>query len=404
MSSKLSTRMPLNAATRAVFGLLEKVEGGAIRLILPDKSVRLLGKGNELVTLTVNNLRMFTACLETGDIGFAESWLDNDWNCNDLTTLLTLLAKNRQVLARAVHGQWLPVLWHRLKHLMRSNTKQGSKRNILAHYDLGNQFYAQWLDPSMTYSAALLDQATTVKATPDVLEKAQRAKYRRLLDALAAKAGDHILEVGCGWGGFAEVAALEYGCTVHGITLSPSQLNWATERARQKGFSSLASFALTDYRDIRGQYDHIVSIEMFEAVGERFWPAYFTRLKLALKPTGNIAIQTITIDNSRFAAYRRGTDFIQQYIFPGGMLPSPEVFEHRITSADFLIRDAYAFGLGYAETLAHWRKHFLAAWPKIKALGFDERFRRLWLFYLAYCEAGFRSKATDVYQYVLSHK
>lgn len=399
-----STRTPLNAATRTVIHLLEKIEGGAIRLVLPDSSVHLLGRGAELATLKVNDFRMFNACLETGDIGFAESWLDKDWECSNLAVLLTLLAENRQVLARAVHGQWLSVLWHRLSHLMHANTKKGSKRNILAHYDLGNQFYAQWLDPSMTYSAALLDakpsenQPASAKAS---LEMAQGAKYHRLLNLLEVKPGDKILEVGCGWGGFAEIAALEYGCTVHGITISPSQLAWATERARKNGFADRASFALTDYRDIHGQYDHIVSIEMFEAVGEQFWSAYFMRLKLALKPAGKIALQTITIDNARFNAYRRGTDFIQRYIFPGGMLPSPEAFERHATNADFSIRDAHAFGLGYAETLAHWRERFLAAWPKIKPLGFDERFRRLWLFYLAYCEAGFRSKATDVYQYLL---
>lgn len=402
--SQAASRTALPPPARIVISLLEKIEGGAIRLVLPDKSTFLVGQGVERVTLQINNLAMFSACLAKGDIGFAESWLAHDWECEDLATLLTLLAKNRQPLARAVHGKWLPVLWYRLKHLMHNNTKKGSKRNILAHYDLGNAFYAQWLDPSMTYSAALLDPTTSTDIADDALENAQRKKYRRILESLAPKAGDKILEVGCGWGGFAEMATLEYGCIVHGITLSPSQLSWATERARKNGFSAQASFALTDYRDIRGQYDHIVSIEMFEAVGEKFWPAYFTRLKLALKPTGKIALQTITIDNARFDTYRRGTDFIQQYIFPGGMLPSPEAFERRVASADFFIHDAYAFGLGYAETLAHWRRRFLAAWPNIKTLGFDERFRRLWLFYLAYCEAGFRSQATDVYQYVLTHK
>jgi cyclopropane-fatty-acyl-phospholipid synthase len=295
-----------------------------------------------------------------------------------------------------VHGSWLPLLGHRLRHLLRSNTRAGSKRNILAHYDLGNDFYKLWLDPTMSYSSALFGEQPGMS-----LEQAQLRKYFHLLEMLDPKPGDTILEVGCGWGGLAEIAATEFGCKVHGITLSPSQLEWSQARAQQKGFADLADFSLTDYRDVRGQYDHIVSIEMFEAVGERFWPGYFAQLHSCLKPGGRAAVQTITIANERFEGYRRGTDFIQRHIFPGGMLPSPRVFERRATGADFQVLDRHAFGLDYARTLAQWHRNFDAAWPEIEAGGFDNRFRRLWQFYLAYCEAGFRAGATDVYQFLL---
>ena len=386
----------LAPATRTAIKLLQTIEGGNLRLVLPDGQNIMLGHGAERATLQVNDERVFRRVLAEGDIGFGESWIDGDWHSDQPAELLTLLAENRGQLARAVHGSWLPVLGHRLRHLLRSNTRAGSKRNILAHYDLGNDFYQLWLDPSMSYSAALFG--------PDPqqsLEQAQRQKYMRLLESLDPKPGDTILEVGCGWGGLAEIAATEFGCRVHGITLSPSQLAWSQARAQQKGFADLADFSLTDYRDVRGQYDHIVSIEMFEAVGERFWPSYFEQLSRCLKPGGRAAVQTITIANERFNAYRRGTDFIQRHIFPGGMLPSPQVFERRAASAGFSVLDRHAFGIDYARTLAQWHRRFDAAWPEIAAQGFDERFRRLWRFYLAYCEAGFRSGATDVYQFLL---
>ena len=383
-------------ATRTAIELLQHIEGGSLRLCLPDGQTVSLGQGPERATLEVNDERVFRRVLAEGDIGFGESWIDGDWHSDQLVELLTLLAENREQISRAVHGSWLPVLLHRLRHLARSNTRSGSKRNILAHYDLGNDFYKLWLDPSMSYSAALFTD------DPErTLEQAQRLKYLRLLDMLDPKPGDSILEIGCGWGGLAEVAASEYGCRVHGITLSPAQRDWARGRARQKSFADLAEFSLTDYRDVQGRYDHIVSIEMFEAVGERFWPRYFQQLKRCLKPGGRAVVQTITIANERFSAYRRGTDFIQRHVFPGGMLPSPEVFERRAASADLQVCERFAFGADYARTLAHWQKNFDSAWPEIAAQGFDERFQRLWRFYLAYCEAGFRAGATDVYHYLL---
>jgi cyclopropane-fatty-acyl-phospholipid synthase len=386
----------LAPATRTAIKLLQNIEGGSLRLVLPDGQTLHLGHGPERATLQVNDERVFRRVLAEGDIGFGESWIDGDWHSDQPAELLTLLAENRGQLARAVHGSWLPVLGHRLRHLLRCNTRSGSKRNILAHYDLGNEFYTLWLDPSMSYSAALFG------ADPQQsLEQAQRQKYMRLLEMLDPRPGDSILEVGCGWGGLAEIAATEFGCRVHGVTLSPSQLEWSQARAQRKGFADLADFSLTDYRDLRGQYEHIVSIEMFEAVGERFWPGYFAQLHSCLKPGGRAVVQTITIANERFDAYRRGTDFIQRHIFPGGMLPSPQVFERRSADADLQVLDRHAFGSDYARTLAQWHRNFDAAWPEIAAQGFDERFRRLWRFYLSYCEAGFRAGATDVYQFLL---
>jgi cyclopropane-fatty-acyl-phospholipid synthase len=392
-----ATRAP---AARTAIELLRRLQGGVLRLALPGGDQLRFGEGHERAALTVHDSRLFERTLAEGDIGFGESYIDGEWDSDDLAALLTLLAENRDTLDAAIRGQWWPLLRHRLRHWLRSNTRTGSRRNILAHYDLGNDFYALWLDPTMSYSAALFGDS----ASSGGLAAAQRAKYLRLLDRLDARPGQTILEIGCGWGGFAEVAARDYGCRVHGITLSPAQLAYARERAAAGGWADRAEFKLVDYRDLQGRYDHIVSIEMFEAVGERYWPSYFRQLRDRLKPGGRAAIQTITIADERFSAYRRGTDFIQRHVFPGGMLPSPAAFERRAASADFRVADRYAFGLDYARTLALWRESFEAAWPRIARLGFDERFRRLWRFYLAYCEAGFRAGTTDVCHYLLERR
>ena len=391
----------LPPAAKTVIGMLDQLQGGSLQLRLPGRGPLTLGQGALRAEFDVHDAGVFARVLGEGDIGFGEAYIDGQWSSPDPTALLALLADNRQVLRRAVHGRWLSVLGHRLRHLMRANTRTGSRRNILAHYDLGNEFYRLWLDPSMTYSAALFGRGGSGTLT---LEQAQQAKYLRLLDRLDPRPDDVILEVGCGWGGFAEAAVRHYGCRVHGITLSPAQLAFARARAERGGWADRAEFSLTDYRDVhRGGtgYDHIVSIEMFEAVGERYWPSYFRQLRRVLKPGGRAAIQTITIDDAHFAAYRRGTDFIQRHIFPGGMLPSPSVFARRAAAVDFRVADRHAFGIDYAETLALWHQRFELAWPDIARQGFDERFRRLWRFYLAYCEAGFRSGATDVYHFLL---
>ncbi|HRA81314.1 MAG TPA: cyclopropane-fatty-acyl-phospholipid synthase family protein [Thauera sp.] len=391
---KLS-RLP--RATRLALEVFDRLKGGALAIELPD-GVRLrAGHGPLVAHLRVRDHAVFDEALARGDIGFGESWMDGQWDTDELTGLLTLLSRNRERIGQAIYGRLLRMIGHRITHLLRANTRSGSRRNIEAHYDLGNDFYALWLDPSMSYSAAVF------AADDDSLHDAQLRKYRRILEQLDVRPGQTVLEVGCGWGGFAEVAAVEYGCKVLGITLSPSQLAFARERAQRGGFAAAADFALCDYRDVRGQYDHVVSIEMIEAVGERFWPTYFAQLAALLKPGGRCVVQSITIDDALFARYRRGTDFIQRYVFPGGMLPSPAAVERQARGAGLEVVGDFAFGRDYARTLAHWHRSFEAQWPAVKAQGFDERFRRMWRFYLSYCEAGFETGDIDVHHFVFAH-
>jgi len=383
---------PLARDTRLVFQLLEQLQGGMLEIRLPDGSSRLFGDGEHGVTLSVSDEAMFGAVLARGDIGLAEAYLDGHWDSPDITGLLSLLAKNRAVLKTAVYGSWRKLLAARVRHWLNGNSRAGSKRNIMAHYDLGNDFYQLWLDPGMSYSSALY---RAVDAGD--LESAQRAKYRRILRRLKADAGDRVLEIGCGWGGFAEMA-VEQGLQVTGLTLSPAQLAWAQKRVPG------ADLRLQDYRDTKEQFDHIVSIEMFEAVGERWWPAYFKSIAKSLKPGGRAVVQSITIRDDLFADYRKGTDFIQQYVFPGGMLPSRAAFRAAAAKQGLVVHGEYAFGEDYARTLAEWRHAFEAKWPEIAALGFDENFRRLWRMYLCYCEAGFLAGNVDVVHFELAHR
>ena len=381
---------PLPRSTRTVFELLERLRGGLLEVRLPDGSSALFGDGEAGATLQVHDLSLFSRLLAKGDIGLAEAYLDGHWDSPDIAGLLTLLAANRQVLRRALYGHWPSLLAARLRHWTHRNSRRGSRRNIMAHYDLGNDFYRLWLDETMSYSAALYGDPA------DSLADAQRAKYRRILQRIGGRPGQRVLEIGCGWGGFAEAATAD-DLAVTGLTLSPAQLAWAKTRVPD------ADLRLQDYRDIGERYDHVVSIEMFEAVGERWWPTYFRTLARALQPGGTAVVQSITIGDDLFAAYRRGTDFIQQYIFPGGMLPSRAVFREQAAGQGLAVRDEYAFGLDYARTLAEWRQRFEAAWPELTKLGFDETFRRLWRLYLCYCEAGFRAGSIDVVQFELAH-
>ena len=383
---------PLARDTRLVFQLLEKLQDGMLEIRLPDGSSRLFGNGEHGVTLNVSNEAMFSAVLAKGDIGLAEAYLDGHWDASDITGLLTLLAKNRDVLKKAVYGSWRNLLAARVRHWLNGNSRAGSKRNIMAHYDLGNDFYKLWLDPSMSYSSALYRAVDGGD-----LESAQRAKYRRILRRLKAESAESVLEIGCGWGGFAELA-VEEGLKVTGLTLSPAQLAWAQKRVPD------ADLRLQDYRDTKEQFDHIVSIEMFEAVGERWWPTYFKTIAKSLKPGGRAVVQSITIRDDLFAEYRKGTDFIQQYVFPGGMLPSRSAFRAAAAKQGLTVHGEYAFGEDYARTLAEWRVAFEAKWPEIAALGFDENFRRLWRMYLCYCEAGFLAGNVDVVHFELSHR
>ena len=383
---------------RLLLSLLARLRHGRLNLVVPGGQA--FGFAGDLpgpdATIYLRDWQVFDEVRRSGDVGFAEAYLDERWQTPDLGALLELIAINRAVLERLLYGKWWGRLYYRLRHLHRANTREGAKKNIYSHYDLGNAFYRSWLDETMTYSAALFegDQGRT-------LEQAQIAKYERILQRLGVCANDHVLEIGCGWGGFAEYAARTRGCRVHGITLSPAQLEFARQRIREAGLSPLVEFSLTDYRDVQGSFDYVVSIEMFEAVGERFWPAYFSVVRDRLKRGGSAVVQTITIADELFAQYRKSTDFIQQYIFPGGMLPSPSVFRKLAGRAGLTLRSEHCVGIDYAETLKCWRGRYRKANNKLRALGFDARFERLWNFYLVYCEAGFRAASTDVMQWEL---
>lgn len=402
MSSQWTERAPWRIdppAVRWMLRLLSNLACGRLDLTLPDGRV-LTFNGHAPgphATLHLGDWRVCSDILQKGDIGLAECYIDGRAGTDDLVSLLLLAARNSEALEQAVHGRWWATLVYRLRHWLRPNTRAGSRRNIHAHYDLGNPFYALWLDESMTYSAALFggDASRT-------LADAQQAKYRRILRELDVRPGDHILEIGCGWGGFAEVAA-GAGCRVTGITISREQFDYAQDRLRRAGLQDLVTLQLADYRDITGSFDHVVSIEMFEAVGERYWPAFFSTVKARLKPGGRAVVQTITIADSKFDRYRQGTDFIQQYIFPGGMLPSPRRFDAEVGQAGLVSEARHAFGIDYATTLNHWHQRFNTVEPVVRAQGFDDRFIRTWRFYLAYCEAGFRTAATDVMQFTLRH-
>ncbi|APZ42366.1 SAM-dependent methyltransferase [Acidihalobacter ferrooxydans] len=328
------------------------------------------------------------------DIGFAEGYFAGDWHTDNLFALLELLARNESALSSASGGLLGPL--QRLRHQARRNSRRGSRRNIQAHYDLGNDFYGLWLDETWSYSSARY-------AHPgEDLAHAQRRKYRQHLDALDARPGEHILEIGCGWGGLALEAA-QRGLRVTGITLSPAQLEHATRRVREAGLDHLIELKLLDYRDLDGQYDHVVSIEMFEAVGEAYWPGYFDTVARVLRPGGRASLQVITIDHDYFEHYRSGTDFIQRYVFPGGMLPSKQVFAAATTAAGLNTRFADAFGGDYARTLVEWSRKVALQQDSLNALGYDQRFLRLWQYYLAYCHAGFVTARIDVVQAVLTH-
>jgi cyclopropane-fatty-acyl-phospholipid synthase len=387
---------PVPASAKIILKLLSRLQHGTLTLRTPDGDTLHFGNGENTVTLTLHNWDLFTAAMRSGDIGFAESYIDGSWTTDNLTGLIALMIRNRSAMESVVYGSWWGSLFYRVKHLLNRNSKAGSRKNIHAHYDIGNRFYQLWLDPSMTYSSALFTEASGSN-----LELAQGAKYRAILAQLQVQAGDKVLEIGCGWGGFAELAAREAGVHVTGLTLSTEQLAYATERLKLAGLDAQADLRLCDYRDSSGQYDAVASIEMFEAVGESYWPSYFECVARSLKPGGRACIQTITIADELFERYRKSTDFIQQYIFPGGMLPSPSKFESMAARYGLKVSARRQFGVDYADTLVAWRRVFHARIDEVRAQGFDERFIRTWEFYLCYCEAAFREHNTDVMHFTL---
>ncbi|HMW22622.1 MAG TPA: cyclopropane-fatty-acyl-phospholipid synthase family protein [Burkholderiaceae bacterium] len=378
---------------RRLARLLERLACGSLQVQLPDGQL-LQAQGAQpgpTATLQLLHWRALGRLVLRGDIGLAEAYRDGDWTTPDLTALLELGARN-EAAWQGGSSPARPLRWlFRLAHRRRDNTRRGSRRNISAHYDLGNHFYRQWLDADLIYSSALYRQPG------DTLEQAQAAKIARILELLELPQDRDatVLEIGCGWGALAEAIARR-GAHLTGLTLSTEQLAHARERLDGAGLASQTDLRLQDYRDVRGSFDRIVSIEMIEAVGERFWPTYFATLHDRLAPGGCAVVQSITIDESAFDSYRREADFIQHFIFPGGMLPSRTVLRQQAEAAGLTIDHVETFGLSYAETLAEWRRRFLAAWPRIARLGFDEGFRRLWEYYLCYCEAGFRCGRVDV--------
>ena len=375
--------------------LFTNINIGSLSLRLPDGSHQVLGdKGKPEAVIVIHNWRAIRRLLTQGHMGFVESYLDGDWDSPNPAHVVELAIKNK----KDTGTNNLNSFWHRLKnriiHILNANTRSGAKRNIAAHYDLGNSFYEQWLDPSMTYSSAYFNNNESQS-----LEAAQLAKYRRIAKVLEIKPEHKLLEIGFGWGGFAEFVVKEYGCHVTGLTLSNEQLKYANARLQNAGLSGNFDLRLQDYRDLEGTYDSIASIEMFEAVGEENWPTYFNTIKKGLNKKGSAVLQIITINEDSFETYRRSADFIQRYIFPGGMLPSVKVIKDEVNLAKLKITDVVMFGDSYAETLLRWRNSFELTWSTIEKLGFDHRFKRMWEMYLSYCEGGFRAKAINVGQY-----
>ncbi|MDQ0316329.1 SAM-dependent methyltransferase [Amorphus orientalis] len=380
------------------FALALKLQKGSLTVTVPDGrtfQVR-AGEPGPAAECTIHDWRFVRRLLQSGDIGVAEAFMAGEWSSPDPTEFLELFAANRAAVGRALAGHPLARAALSVRHWLNRNTRSGAKRNIAAHYDLGNAFYEAWLDPSMTYSSAYYG------AGANDLESAQRDKYRELARRTGLSPDHHVLEVGCGWGGFAEYAAREIGCRVTAITISQAQHDYATRRIADAGLSDKVSVQLTDYRDLDGKFDRIVSIEMFEAVGESYWPGYFRMLHDRLREGGKAGLQIITIEDESFDTYRRGPDFIQRYIFPGGMLPPPSGVAKLGSESGLSLAHEIGFGRDYARTLAEWRGRFREAWPRLVSLGFDERFRRMWEFYLHYCEAGFRAGSIDVKQFVFA--
>jgi cyclopropane-fatty-acyl-phospholipid synthase len=388
----------LPRVVRLALGFGSRLKRGTLDVTLPDGRVIRLGglEPGPSAAMTLYNFGFASRLLNGGDIGIAEAYLNGEWDTPDLTQFLYLFCVNHDLIQAMLGDKPLIRFVQTVRHWFNRNTKRQARRNIYAHYDIGNAFYSAWLDPSMTYSSALFEDHT-----PD-LAAAQSNKYRRLAEAIDLQPGQKLLEIGCGWGGFAEYAAKTFGARVVGLTISKEQRDFAQARIHNAGLADKVEIRLQDYRDERDRYDRIASIEMIEAVGEQFWPKYFSQLRDRLLPGGLAGIQAITIQDSLFQTYRREVDFIQRYVFPGGMLPSPQILKALGERFGVPVIRERIFGQDYAKTLAIWRSNFRAAWPNLRPSGFDDRFRRLWEYYLAYCEAGFLSGNIDVRQVVFA--
>ena len=395
-SPALPTDAP--AAARSVLRLLQRLRLGSLALQLPDGSLRNFGQDPSLQGgMSLRNWNVCAAALKSGDIGFAESYIAGDWTTPNLSALLRVLIRNRKEMESVFYGSWTGRLFYRIRHLLKRNTRTNSRKNIHAHYDLGNAFYRLWLDDTMNYSSALFGGDLNLP-----MSQAQSAKVRRALQLTRVVPGARVLEIGCGWGALAEMATTEFGASLVGVTLSTEQLDFARDRLQRLGVGAQGELRLQDYRDIQDpSFDAICSIEMIEAVGQEYWPAYFATVARLLKPGARACVQSIVIEDALFERYLKSTDFIQQYIFPGGCLPCPREFRAQARAAGLEVVDELAFGHDYAETLKRWRESFLAQRASVLQQGFDERFVRIWEFYLAYCEAAFLEDNIDVVQYTL---
>jgi len=381
-----------------VLAVLQGTEYGRIDFVLPDgRMFRVEGREpGPAAVLNIHNPDLFSRLLREGELGFSDAYLDEWWSTPDLQAFMDLMHMGENTVYDGFPGLGLVRAYERVRFWLQRNSKAQALKNISYHYDLGNDFYAMWLDDTMTYSSALFETGQ------ESLEKAQIAKYASLIDQMGAQPGDHILEIGCGWGGFAEYAARERGLRVTGLTISQEQLSFARERIEKAGLSDLVTLKMQDYRDETGTYDGIASIEMFEAVGEKYWPVYFDTIRERLKPGKNATLQVITVADHRWEVYRRGVGFIQKYIFPGGMLPCPRVLRAEVEKAGLGIVRSIEFGASYDQTLRRWHETFNAKWEQIATLGFDDRFRRMWNFYLTSCAAAFDKSTVDVTQITVS--
>jgi cyclopropane-fatty-acyl-phospholipid synthase len=384
---------------RNIFKLLLRIERGELYVRFPNgKCVQFIsGNPGPIAKIHLHNWKLARKVALGGTIGVAESYMDQDWDSPDVTSMLQFFLVNRSIYGDVAAQSIITNVVENFRHWFNRNTRSGSQKNIAAHYDLGNEFYSLWLDPSMTYSSAIFEDGA------NSLEAAQAAKYRSLATRMGVTKDSHILEIGSGWGGFAEFVAREFGARVTGLTISKEQLEYARNRIEKAGLSDLVEFKFQDYRDEIGKYDHVASIEMFEAVGEEYWPTYFGKINNCLKDGGTAGLQIITIRNEAFEQYRKRPDFIQRYIFPGGMLPSPDALDKVSKQEGLELQDERIFAQDYARTLMEWRILFWDKWEDVRKLGFDQRFKRMWEFYLHYCEAGFSTNSIDVRQMFYRH-
>ena len=378
----------------SAFSLARKLKNGRMDFRLPDGRLFRVDGPNPgpVAEIEIHNPDVFARLIREGDLGFSDAYLEGWWSTPDLQAFMDVVHADNDEVYESFGGMMLVRLFERLRHWMNSNSKEQAKKNISYHYDLGNEFYALWLDDTMTYSSAIFETGQ------ESLENAQTRKYKSMVDQMGVQPGDHVLEIGCGWGGFAEYAAKERGLKVTGLTISKEQHDYAVERMARSGLSDRVEIKLQDYRDETGVYDGIASIEMFEAVGEKYWPVYFKTIRDRLKPGRHATLQIITVEDKRFETYRKGVDFIQKYIFPGGMLPSPSVLRAEVEKSGLSVKRSIEFGESYSQTLRRWHDTFNERWKEISLLGFDDHFKRMWNFYLTSCAAGFHAGSIDVTQ------